>query len=340
MNVVPSGVQKRSLLRFAKRLESLWQRLRFIDWMMVGLVVTLIGISAYFGRASPYFLRVENFLNIGSHVAIRGIVAVGLTIVMLAGGFDLTMTAVMVAASMVAAELIITGRPEWLATVVGLATGTAMGAANGLLITKGRINPVVATLSTMSIMRGVAFIVERGRSRGVALELHQFAFLARDPIVGGIPNPLIWWLLACALGFFILRYTVFGQYVYAIGGNSEACRVSGVRVDRWRSLTYSLSGFVSGFAGLVLLSLTNTAYAQAAAGAELDIIAAVILGGVGLAGGRGGVVGTILGTLILGVLSNGMTLTGIPSYWQFIARGVILVVSVALDTLRRGGGYR
>jgi len=308
--------------------------------MMLGLVVTLVGLSAYFASASPYFLRVENLLNIGAHGAIRGIVAIGLTIVMVAGGLDLTITAVMCAVGMVTAELIITGTPEWLAAVIGLATGGAMGAANGLLVTKGRIQPVVATLSTMSIMRGVAFIIERDRARGVSLQLDQFSFLARDRFAGSMPTPLIWWLLACGIGFFILRYTVLGQYVYAIGGNSDACRVSGVRVDLWRFLTYVLSGLASGFAGLMLLSLTNTAYSQAAMGAELDIMAAVILGGVGLGGGRGGVVGTMLGTLILGVLNNGMTLTSTPLYWQYIARGAILVVSVGLDTLRKGGGYR
>jgi ribose transport system permease protein len=307
--------------------------------MMLGLVVTLFGMIVYFSLASPDFLSARNFLNIGRAISIRGIVAVGLTIVMIAGGLDLSVTAIMAAVNMASIVLIRGGSPEWLAALLGCAMGGGMGATNGLIIIKARINPIVGTLATMSIIRGVAFVLSKDTPRALSIGPDQFSFLARGEIAG-VPTALIWWVAACAVGHFILRYTLFGHYVYGIGGSAEACRVSGVRVDYWRFLTYVMCGLAAGFAGLMLLSLSSTAYASAAMGAELEIMGAVILGGVGLAGGRGGIVGTMLGTLILGVMSNGMTLTGIPVYWQHVARGAILLIAVTLDSLRTGGGYR
>lgn len=318
-------------------LESPRHSLRFMDWTKLGLVLTLLGMIVFFSLASPYFLSVRNFLNIGRRVSIYGTVAVGLTIVMVAGGIDLTVGSVMMAATMVGAILIRSGTTEWLAAVLGCVTGMVLGAVNGLVVTKGRISPIIATLGTMSIIRGAGYVLSDGRN--ISIGMQRFAFLARGQI-GGIPTALIWWLLACALGFFILRYTLFGQYAYAIGGNADACRVSGVQVDLWRFLTYVISGLVASFGGVVLLSQSALGAPSSMMGAELDILAAVIVGGVGLGGGQGGMVGTILGTLILGVLANGMVLTGIPPYCQYAVRGVVMVISVMLDSLRKGGGYR
>ncbi len=312
--------------------------LRFADWTMLSLVAMLVLMVVVFTLASPYFLSVRNFLNIGNRVAIYGIVAVGLTIAMIAGGLDLTVGSVMMAASMVSAMLIKGGTAEWIAAVAGCLTGLALGVLNGLVITKGRINPIIATLGTASIIRGVGYVVSDGQN--ISIGMQRFGFLARGKIVG-IPTAFVWWLLACALGFFILRYTLLGQYFYAIGGNPEACRVSGVRVDLWRFVTYLISGVVAGFSGVLLLSQSALGSPYTMAGAELDILAGVILGGIGLGGGgKGGILGTILGTVILGMLRNGMTLTGVPAYWQTAVRGVAMVIAVTLDSLRKGGGYR
>jgi len=322
------------------RLKQLGGRLRFANLMVLGLVVVLVGMCAFLAHASPYFLTVRNLLNIGSSLSILGVTAVGLTIVMIGGGLDLTITAVMMATAMVTAALIIGGTPEWLAALIGCGAAMAMGAGNGLLVAKARVNPIVATLSTMSIIRGVGYIISKGAFRGLAIGIDQFALLARSSTIPGIPNALLCWLVACGVGAFILRFTLFGQHVFAVGDSAAACQVSGVHVDRCRLLTYVIGGLASGIAGLMLLSLSTTAYAQQAAGEELNVIAAVILGGVGLSGGRGGVAGTMLAMLILGVMQNGMTLTGVPDYWQYIVRGLILMLAVGLDSLRSGGGYR
>lgn len=337
MRALRSAERPPTVAGFAPRLRLLRRRLRFVDFNLLSLVVTLVGMSLYFSSASPYFLGVNNFLNIGRAVSINGIVAVGLTIVMLAGGLDLTVASVMAATGMIVASLLLRGAPEWLAVLVGCSAGMAMGAANGLLVTRARINPVVATLGTMSIIRGLGFIVSKGQN--ISIGIQHFSFLGRG-YVAGIPTSLLLWLAACALGFFILRYTLFGQYIYAIGGNADACRVSGVRVDWWRFLTYIVCSLAASFAGVMLLSLSAIGSPVAGIGAELDIIAAVILGGVGLSGGRGGIIGTVLGTLILGVLNNGMILTGIAPYYQYVVRGTIMVAAVTLDSLRSGGGYR
>jgi len=290
-----------------------------------------------FSIASPYFLSVRNFLNIGQRVSIYGIVAVGLSIVMIAGGIDLSIGSVIAATTVLVATLIKGGTPIWIAALAGCAGGAVWGVMNGLIITKARIAPIVCTLGTMSVIRGVAYLFSGGQS--VSIGGQAFAFLARGQIAG-IPNLPIWWLITCGLGLFILRYTLLGHYVYAIGGNAEACRVSSVHVDRWRFITYVLSGLVSGFAGVLLLSVTGSGAPFEYLGAELDIITAVILGGIGLSGGLGGIAGTMLGTLILGVLANGMVLASVPQYWNDAARGIVMVAAVTLDSLRRGGGYR
>lgn len=337
MSAVPSSQNETAPPDQSMWLKLLWLRLRRSDWMMLGLVVTLFGMIAFFSSMSPYFLSVRNFLNIGRAVAIPGIVAVGFTIVMIAGGLDLSVTAVMAAVSMLVVSLIKGGGSEWLAAVLGCAFGGLLGATNGLIITKARINPLVCTLGTMSIIRGLAYVISEGQN--VSIGMQRFAFMARGQIAG-IPTALIWWLAACALGFFILRYTLFGQYIYAIGGSALACRVSGVKVNVWRFLTYVICGVFAGFAGVLLVSQAAVGSPAAMVGAELEIVAAVILGGVGMAGGRGGIAGTMLGTVILGVFNNGMIMVGVPPEAQYILRGVIMLVAVMLDSIRSGGGYR
>jgi ribose transport system permease protein len=307
-----------------------------LDVGIFGLVVTLVGMGVFFSIASPYFLSAENFLNIGRSVSIRGIAAAGLTMVMISGGLDLSIAAVMAAAGMLTASLVQAGVPMWVAVLAAIASGAAMGSVNGFFITKVRINPIIATLGAMSIMRGAGYIFSGGIS--ISIPTDAFKFLGRGYLFG-IPVPLILWVLVCVIVFFILRFMRFGQYTYAIGGNADACRVSGVRVDFWRFLLYVCSGTLAAFAGVVLTSLSATATPTAAIGAELDIIAAVILGGVSLSGGQGGVVGTVLGMLILGTMGNGLTLMNMKPYWQIVMRGVILMIAVTVDSLRTGG-YR
>jgi len=308
-------------------------RLRSLD---AGLVVTLIAMGAFFSIRSPYFLSVDNFLNIGRAVAVRGVVAAGLTLVMISGGLDLSVASVMAASGMLAAAIVTSGLPIGLAILASLALGMLLGAINGLLITKVRINPIVATLATLSGIRGLGYVVSSGKSIVIPLEL--FGFLGRGRLAG-IPSPLVWWALICVLMYVTLRFTQLGHYAYAIGGSADACRVSGIRVNAWRMLFYTICGTLAAFAGLVLTSLAGTAMPTAATGAELDILTAIILGGISLSGGEGGIAGTVLGLLILGTMNNGMTLLDVKPFWQVALRGLVLVIAVTVDSLRTGG-YR
>jgi ribose/xylose/arabinose/galactoside ABC-type transport system permease subunit len=297
----------------------------------IGLLVTLLAMGALFSVLSPYFFSVNNFLNIGRAVAIRGIVAVGLTMVMISGGLDLSIAAVMAASGMLTATLLQADQPDLVAVLGAVASAAVMGAINGFFIIKVRINPIIATLASMSIMRGAGYLY----SGGIALSIgaDRFKYLGRGYLLG-IPVPLMLWAAVCLVAFLALRFTRFGQYAYAIGGNDTACRVAGVNVDRYRMALYVSCSTLAGLAGVVLTSLSGTATPTAALGAELDIIAAVILGGISLAGGKGSILGTVLGMLILGTMANGMTLTNVSPYWQVVLRGVVLMAAVSLDSLR------
>ena len=308
-------------------------RLRSLD---AGLVITLLAMGAFFSLRSPYFLSVDNLLNIGRAVAVRGVVAAGLTLVMISGGLDLSVASVMAASGMLAAAIVTVGFPIALAILASLVLGILLGAINGLLITKVRINPIVATLATLSGIRGLGYVVSSGKSIVIPLEL--FSFLGRGRLAG-VPAPLVWWALVCVLMYIILRFTQLGHYAYAIGGSADACRVSGIRVNAWRMLFYVISATLAAFAGLVLTSLAGTAMPTAATGAELDILTAIILGGISLSGGEGGIAGTVLGLLILGTMTNGMTLIDVKPFWQVALRGLVLVIAVTVDSLRTGG-YR
>lgn len=298
---------------------------------VLGLLGTLILMLMLFSVLSPYFLSFDNFMNIARAVAVRGIVAIGLTMVMISGGLDLSIASVMAAAGMLTATLLQAGLSEWSASLVAIASGALMGAINGVFVTKVRINPIIATLGSMSIMRGAGYLY----SGGIALSIGaaQFKYLGRGHMLG-IPVPVVIWALIGALAFLALRYTRLGQYAFAIGGNPIACRVTGINVDLWRMVLYITCGTLSGLAGVVLTSLSGTATPTAALGAELDIVAAVVLGGISLSGGKGSILGTVLGMLVLGTMANGMTLTNVSPYWQVLLRGVVLMAAVSLDSLR------
>lgn len=323
MTLSPSVLKARMVgLRF---------RLRSFD---AGLLVMLVGMGVFFTFQSPFFLSLDNFLNIGRAISIRGIVAAGLTMVMISGGIDLTVASVMAAAGMLCAALIQAGFPEAVAVLAACAFGAGLGAVNGFFITKVRINPVIATLAALAGIRGLGFVISGGES--IAIPPGSFRELGRGDTLG-IPTPLLYWALFCLLTYFILRFTRLGHYTYAIGGNPDACRVSGVKVDFWRMWLYIISATFAAFAGVVLTSMGGTAMPNAALGAELDILTSIILGGISLSGGAGGISGTILGLLILGTMTNGLILMDVKPYWQIVLRGVVLMIAVTIDSLRTGG---
>jgi ribose transport system permease protein len=295
-----------------------------------GLLILYLGLIVWFAKASPYFLSVSNFLNIGTNIAYIGIMATLMTLVILSGGFDLSVGAVVALTGVAIAQLVDAGWNVWAATAVGLAVGPLVGFTNSLLITRVGINPLITTLGMLSIVRGLAFVLTGGLT-GAILE-ESFAFLGRGRFLG-IPFPIVVFALVFLAAWFALRFTTFGRAIYAVGGNAEAARLAGIDTRLIRTVVYTLSGLSAAVAGIILASQLGAGAPQAATGIELSVIAAVILGGTSLAGGRGGVWGTILGILILGTLNNGLALLSVSSFYQDVARGLVLLFAVALDQL-------
>jgi ribose transport system permease protein len=228
------------------------------------------------------------------------------------------------------------GLPMGVAILVGIASGTSVGLVNGLVITKLRINPIIVTLATAGIVQGVAYIVTSGEAEPISSST--LDFLGTSDILG-VPVSIVMSVAVAVITFFVLRKTIFGRMVYMVGGNPVASSLAGINIDRWRVLFLIASSFSASLAGLLLLAKVGSVIPDAATGTELSIIAAVILGGTSINGGAGSMQGTVVGVLILGTLTDGMTLLNINAYWQSIAAGVVLILAVAADRLRTGG-YR
>ena len=298
----------------------------------LGLLAMLILLGVILSMVSPYFLTTTNLLNIGRGIAIVGIVAVGETIVIIAGGFDLSVGSTMAAAGMTAGWLVTQGVPLPIAFAVAILIGVVVGLANGTIISYARINPLIATLATLAIVRGLSYVISGGRE----LIISDPAFLTFG--VGqvlGIPY-IVLMLVATFLVFaWAMPRTLFGRYAYAIGSSAKAAQRAGVPVARWRIAYYVTCGALSALAGLVFVARTGNAQPSAALGIELDVITAVILGGTSLNGGRGRLSGTFIGLVLLGMVNNGLILVGVPAFWQQVVKGGILLTAVLYDELRR-----
>lgn len=303
----------------------------------VALLAALILLLIVFAATSPYFLNVPNMLNIGRSVAIMGITAAGVTIGLIGGVFDLSIASV---ADLTAVTTAIVHLNFGLAALpamgVGLVVGLLCGVINGVIVTRMRINPIIGTLATAGIFRGIAFLLTNGQSHAVAST--SFRWLGRTRVFG-VPSALIVMLIVMGIAYVVLRHTKFGRNTYAIGGNPVASRLAGINVDRQRLYLFMLVSFCASLSGLVLLSKLGTMIPNASAGTELDIIASAILGGTALSGGGGTIQGTLVGVLILGTLRNGLVINNVNAYWQEIASGIALVIAVGIDRLR-SGGYR
>ena len=272
-------------------------------------------------------------------MAIRGLIAIGLTVLMISGGIDLSIAAMAACSGMIAATLIMEGMNGTLAGIIALVAALGLGGINAFLVVKLRISPLIATLGTLLLFRGTAYVVSGGDN--LAIGVNTWSWLGRGRLFGdNLPISLLVFLAILIATMLFMRYSVSGHYLYAVGGNSVACRNVGLKVDRIRASGYIFLGLLAGCAGLTLMSQSGVAQPQSLFGAELDIITAVLLGGVALTGGRGSLLGTLLGLLIIGVINNGFIMLGLQVYWQQVVRGIILIIAVALDSFRRGGGYR
>jgi ribose transport system permease protein len=294
---------------------------------LVGLFV--LGLALFI--ATPDFLTGPNLLNIGIQASVIAVLAFGLTFVIVAAGIDLSVGSVAALSAMGSAWMFSQGSmPGWLALIGGLLIGALSGAVSGFAVAYGRLPSFIATLAMLSIARGLTLVISDGRPIGTAPAV---SFLGGN--LGVIPMPIIVLVIAGVVAAFILNFTVMGRYMYAVGGNTQAARLSGVPVRKVLVTVFALSGLFAGLAGLLLSGRLDSAQPQAAAGYELDAIAAVVIGGASLAGGVGRISGTLVGALVLVVIRNGLNLLNVSSFWQQVVIGLVIAVAVGIDSLRR-----
>lgn len=312
-----------------------------------GALVILLGLVAGFSLASDNFLTTDNLLNILRQYSVPAILAVGQTLVIVSAGIDLSVAATAaLSGSMMGVAYAHWGWPEWLALLLGLATGFAVGAFNGLVITRLRVPDFIATLGTLTAVRGIALLVTDG------LPVPDYSRAVEGRTIPGsisyIGERSLWEVpliaivaAACAVvGWFILKRTTLGRAAYAIGGNREAARVSGIKVERSKLWIYVIAGLMAAVAGFMLTGRQASANALMGEGMELQSIAAVVVGGTNLFGGEGTIGGTLIGVLIIGVLANGLNILGVADFWQRVVNGSIIVAVVAIDQWRRRAARR
>ncbi|AMQ07637.1 MULTISPECIES: ribose ABC transporter permease [Sporosarcina] len=293
---------------------------------LIGLLLIVIIISIM----SPNFLTLNNLLNVLRQVSINALIAFGMTFVILTGGIDLSVGSILALTGAVTAGLMAGGMDPLLAMFLGLLLGAVLGAINGVIIAKGKVAPFIATLATMTIYRGLTLVYTEGKPISGLGDSQAFQLLGKGYFFG-IPVPVITMAITFGILYFILKKTTFGRRVYAVGGNEEASRLSGISVDRIKIYVYALTGMLAALAALILTSRLNSAQPTAGNMFELDAIAAVVLGGTSLTGGRGWIVGTLIGALIIGVLNNGLNLIGVSSFFQQVVKGAVILVAVLLD---------
>lgn len=293
------------------------------------VLLILLAIGLIFTLGSDRFLTPSNLMNIALQTSIIAIIAIGMTFVMLTAGIDLSVGSVVALCGALAAGLAV---KQELGTYVGiglaLAAGATVGLVSGLLVVKGKMPPFVATLSTLAIARGLTLVYTQGRP--IAGIDERFIALGSGETLG-IANPVIIMVIIFVIAFIVLRSTRFGNYVYATGGNEEVSRLAGIRTSTVKLSVYMISGVLAAVGGVLLVGRLWSAQPNAAVGLELDAIAAPVLGGVSLFGGVGSVAGAVVGAFILGILSNGLNLMGVPSFWQQVIKGVVLILAVMLD---------
>ncbi len=286
--------------------------------------------------STPHFLTVSNLLNVAQQTAINAVIAAGMTYVIISGGIDLSVGSIVALSGVLLAKALKADWPTPLALAVGLAAGAGCGVVNGLLVTRGRLPPFIATLGMMSVARGAALRLADGRPIS-GFEAGFRSLATAEPL--GVPMPAWLMLGVYAAGQFVLQRTALGRYVYAIGGNEEAARLSGVNVRLHKTVVYAVSGLAAGFGAILLTARLNSAQPTAGGLYELDAIAAAVIGGASLLGGAGSLVGTLIGALIMGVLRNGLTLLNVSSYVQQIVIGAAIILAVLMDlALKRRQG--
>lgn len=298
-----------------------------------GSFIALIFLVIVIGAISPDFRTVNNFLSLLRQSAINGLIAFGMTCVILTGGIDLSVGSVLALTSIICAHTIKIGLPAPLSMLIALIFGIILGTISGLMVTKSRLQPFIATLITMTGYRGLTMILSGGKpiSRlGNNLLLNQIgkgSFL-------GIPIPVWILIIFFAIFLFVLKKTVLGRQIYATGSNAKAVELAGININNIKLIVYAVSGFMASLSGLILVSRLGSAQPTLGSGYELDAIAAVALGGTSMTGGRGKITGTLIGILIIAVLNNGLNIIGVSSYYQDVVKALVIFLAVISDINR------
>nr|WP_113867080.1 ribose ABC transporter permease [Brenneria salicis]NMN93322.1 ribose ABC transporter membrane protein [Brenneria salicis ATCC 15712 = DSM 30166]RBP61623.1 ribose ABC transporter membrane protein [Brenneria salicis ATCC 15712 = DSM 30166]RLM30416.1 ribose ABC transporter permease [Brenneria salicis ATCC 15712 = DSM 30166] len=295
-------------------------------------LIALLILIAIVSAMSPNFFTLNNLFNILQQTSVNAIMAVGMTLVILTSGIDLSVGSLLALTGAVAASIVGLEVDALVAVFGALALGALIGAGTGIIVSKGKVQAFIATLVMMLLLRGVTMVYTNGSpvNTGFSDAAEAFGWFGIGRPLG-VPTPI--WIMAIvfAAAWYMLHHTRLGRYIYALGGNESATRLSGISVDKIKIIVYSLCGLLSALAGIIEVARLSSAQPTAGTGYELDAIAAVVLGGTSLAGGKGRIVGTLIGALILGFLNNGLNLLGVSSYYQMIVKAVVILLAVLVD---------
>jgi ribose transport system permease protein len=305
----------------------------FVDIRELTLVVLILAIIITMSTLNPYFLSISNFRAISVGMAPTAVIVIGMAILLASGGFDLSVGSVMALSSTVVAMLLLAGVPIPVAVIAGIVLGGVAGLVNGILVTGLGINPLIATLGTMSITRGIALVLTEGFS--LSSLPPEFAWIGKATF-SGFPVLVLLTLVLVLVFDLAVRHTRFFRQVYFIGANEKAAMLSGIHVSRVRIISYVLTGMLAAFAGVLLASRLMSGTPTAGNGIELQVLAAAVIGGASLRGGEGTILGAFLGVVFVALINNSMTMLAVSIYWQMIVIGAVLVSAVALDMLIRG----
>lgn len=301
---------------------------------LITVSVALLSLMLVFTLTSPYFLTINNLLNIGLYAAIMGTIACSMTFINVSGNFDISGGVQIAVVAMVAAVMLKAGSSVLLVIPVCLLVGTFIGYFNGFIVTVFKLEPFIATLASMQMLRGFAYLISDGQS--IVISDVTFKFIGRGYIFGKIPITFCIMIVCYLIYFYIGKYTIFGRTIYMIGGNRKASFLSGIKVSKTVRILYAMNGLMAGISGIMLAAQNGAGLPMACANTNMEALSAVVLGGAGLAGGRGTIVGTFLGVFVLCVLNNGMTMLNVQSFWQQVIIGAVLLLSISLDAVKGG----
>jgi ribose transport system permease protein len=306
---------------------------KIIEIKEVGVIFPIVLAVILFGMINPEFYSYENVINVLRNSSFTLIAAIGMTYVLITGAFDLSVGSQMACGGLFAGLLMQAGIPTWIAILAGILSGVIFGSINGYIIEFLKVPPMIATMSTMMIFRGIVYVVLKGEPLYPLPD--DFAIIGQQDFLK-VPYIIIITVVLAIVGSLVLKYTVFGRMVYAVGGNAEAARLSGIPVRRVKFITYILIGALSTFTGVLYASRFGSVQSAIGSGSEMIMIAAAIIGGTSILGGSGTIFGTVLGSIFMNMITNGMTLAKVSPYYQGIVIGLIIIFAVTLDQVRAG----